>query len=400
MNVGFYHHTQAKLEGGTAWVPGHFGMLIQGLADRAGRVVLYGHSAPEIEHPDVALAEPTVRYVDLGPVRSAPARSLLPRRDLARFDPRADGVDVMIVQGPSPLLPHLVRASRGVHVAMLLGGDYGTWRPRSAFPWWRNTLIRTWVAYYRSRQKAVSQGLPVLLQNPTLASSVSSSARCAVVPLSSVSEDDLGPAEPIRDWTDGIGRTEPLRLIYAGRIVQEKGLFEAVDALKLLADRGVTATLDLVGWEEPSDPLVDRLISRASELGLDDRVRFLGYRPAGKELLDTYRSAHVFVLPTYGDSVPRAMQEAMAVGLPAVASNVGGIAHYLQDRHTAMLIEPRDPVPIADAVEELVNDAALRRSITGAGRDWARSYTNESSCDAIMQQLREWFDLDRATEPS
>jgi glycosyltransferase involved in cell wall biosynthesis len=396
MNVGFYYHIEALVDDeGVARVPAHFGMLVSGIAERAGRVTFYGHSASGAPHADMELPPSTVRFVDLGPKRSAPSRTFHPGPALEKFDPSGDGVDVMVVQGPSPLLPHLLRAARSMPGVALIGGDYGTWSPRSSFPQWRNLLIAGWLRYYRFLQRRATEGIPVLLQNPTLVGTVGSRGPREVVPLSSVSARALADVRPKERRR--LEARITTRLVYAGRIVEEKGLLEAVESLRILRDRGYDVCLDLVGWEDPREPMGDRLRMRARSLGLEGRVRLLGYVPAGMPLLKAYASADIFIIPTYGDSVPRSMQEAMAMGLPVVASSVGGIEHSLIDREHALLIPPRDPHALAAAVEELIKDERLASHIADRGRAWATSYTNEVSCDRIVRYLEE---LVRSGAPS
>lgn len=105
-----------------------------------------------------------------------------------------------------------------------------------------------------------------------------------------------------------------------------------------------------------------------------------------------YRDADIFVIATYWDSLPRSMQEAMAVGLPVIATPVGGIGYHLRDRETAMLVEPRDATAIADAVAALVDDAELRAAVARKGHEWARRNSIESDCETIVAELRRRVD--------
>ena len=388
MNVGLYYHVEFVVDGsGRVHVPAHFGVLLDGLAKAAGHLTFYGHRGTGVGNEDHVLDERAVTVVDLGPIRSNPARTFRPAASLRSFRPRADGVDVVIAQGPSALLPALVRRS-DVPTALLLWGDMTLWRGAAAFPWWRNALIRSWIRLYTSLQRRASRGRLVITNNPSLANTVRSD-RVEVVPISSVPASALASIEP-RDagWEAGKGSASPVKLIYSGRINRRKGLFEAVDAVRILADRGYNVTLELVGWEEPGDPTIDALTEHVRSRGVSERVAFAGYVPAGAPLLARLANADVFVIPTYWESLPRALLEGMAVGLPAIVTPVGGIGHFLSDRKTAIFIEPRSPVAVADAVQELIEDADLRRHVASRGTAWARDLTVERSCAIIMSHLR------------
>jgi glycosyltransferase involved in cell wall biosynthesis len=161
-----------------------------------------------------------------------------------------------------------------------------------------------------------------------------------------------------------------------------------VRCLATLKYRGYSATLDLFGWTEPSDPVADELASIARELGVADAVRIRDYVPSGAQLMRAYAGCDVFVIPTHWDSLPRSMLEAMAVGLPVVASAVGGIDHYLRNEETALLIQPRNADQLADAVERLICDASLRRKIGANGRAWSTAHTQDAESETIVSELR------------
>jgi glycosyltransferase involved in cell wall biosynthesis len=315
---------------------------------------------------------------------------------MQRFRAAVGDLDAMLIQGPSPLLPHLVKASGHLPVGLIVWGDYGAWQPRPTFPKWRNAAIWVWIKIYGVQQRRASKGLVAFVQNPLLASTVAG-ADVTVVPFSSLSEASLaGVGSTESEWAAEKGHTIPVRLLYSGRIVREKGLFEAVDAVKILRDRGYLVSFDLLGWEDPRDPTIDALEKHAGEVGVSERVRFLGYLPAGPDLLQIYADADIFVIPTYWDSLPRSMQEAMAVGLPVVATSVGGIAYHLRNREHAMLVSSRRPDELADAVAELVDNAQLRRTIAENGRTWARGNTLESNVQAVLAVLGPRADVTRS----
>jgi glycosyltransferase involved in cell wall biosynthesis len=385
VNLGFYTHIEASFDdSGRCRVPAHMGVLIQELARQAGRVTFYGHEATGTGIEDFELSEPLVRSVNLGPRRRFPTRTFLPASSLRMFRPLEHELDAMLIVGPSPLLPHLVRRLGSVPVALHIWGDYGAWQPRPDQPRWRNFLIRRWVQFYSMQQERVARGILAFVQAPELAETVKG-ADVRVVPFSSVSRsavDSIEPSTP--EWPSDKGHSDPVRLVYSGRIVREKGLFEAVRCLRVLREWGYTAELQLLGWEDPRDPTVRDLVRYAEEFGVSHQVKMLGYRKAGPELLRAYTDADVFVLPTYWEGLPRAMQEAMAVGLPVVASAVGGIAEHLRDRESAMLVEPRNVEQLAAAIRDLIDDPELRRTVALRGRAWALSFTVESGAELVV----------------
>lgn len=399
MNVGFYYHLGSVVGAGEVSAPSHIAVFVSELARLSGRVTYYGHSDGSAVTNDTRLDLDLVRGVSLGPRRSAPARTLMSGRILRRFDPVADGVDVMLVRAPTPLLPAISRRSPLTTVLMV--GDYRSWRPSRVQPWWRNLLVRAWIVWYTgAERRALRKGLVLANNTPLADAARRRGATVAEVFTSSLSDFDLASIPPVhhRLWAPDVGRVTPLRLLYAGRISEEKGLLESIEALAGLSSRGWNASLDLFGT--PDDPRFQVVLEeRARERHVEDRVRFHGHVPSGAPLLRRYGEAHVFLMPSRAEGFPRSIVEAMAVGLPVVATSVGGIPHRLRDRETALLVAPGSVVEIVDAVEALGTDEALRRTIIEQARRWAEGYTNERSCALIVDHLRSLVQA-RAAGPS
>lgn len=153
------------------------------------------------------------------------------------------------------------------------------------------------------------------------------------------------------------------RLLYAGRLASEKGLPVLFQALTELAAQGRAWQLTVLG----DGPERARLEQMARELGLAERVRFEGYvSQAG--VADHLREADVFVLPSLAEGVPVSLMEAMASGVPVVATRVGGVAELVEDGESGLLVPPSDAPALQAALLRYLDDAALRRRIARAGR--------------------------------
>ena len=144
-----------------------------------------------------------------------------------------------------------------------------------------------------------------------------------------------------------------------------KGHRHLLEALDVLAERGVDVTCDLVG----DGPLRAEL-----EQAAGPNVTFHGAVEVGAAL-ETVASSDVFVMASVEledgrrDGIPVALMEAMAIGVPVIATDVSGIPELVVDDHTGLLVPPADPVAIADAVEALLADPSRReRLVDGARR--------------------------------
>lgn len=161
---------------------------------------------------------------------------------------------------------------------------------------------------------------------------------------------------------------EPLRLVSVGRLREKKGFPVLIEACRLLAERGVQFELSIVG-DGPQRRELEELLERR---GLWGRVRLRGSLDRYGVRQELQRS-HLFVLASVvderggRDGVPNALLEAMACGLPVVASRVGGLPEAVSDGVEGLLVPPGDPQALAQAVQRLA-DAGVRRQMGEAAR--------------------------------
>jgi glycosyltransferase involved in cell wall biosynthesis len=141
-------------------------------------------------------------------------------------------------------------------------------------------------------------------------------------------------------------------ILYAGVLIPLKGVHHLTNAFVNLMEDFPQTRLIIVGPEE-NRTYAAALRAQAGQLNLDGRVHFMG-RISQVELARRMRKACVFVLPTYSEGLPRVVFEAMAVGLPVVASAVSGIPEIVQEGVTGFLVPPGDEVELAERLRWLL----------------------------------------------
>jgi glycosyltransferase involved in cell wall biosynthesis len=163
------------------------------------------------------------------------------------------------------------------------------------------------------------------------------------------------------------------RLLCVGRLARDKGFATAIEALGRLRD--TSARLVLIG-SGPELPLLEQSARRA---GVLDRVDFLGAKPRS-EVADHLAAADIFIFPTERDeAAPLVPLEAMAAGLPVIASSVGGGAELIETGKNGLLVPPGAVGALADAIGSLMADDALRHRMGEAARERIlQSYTIEA----------------------
>jgi glycosyltransferase involved in cell wall biosynthesis len=194
------------------------------------------------------------------------------------------------------------------------------------------------------------------------------------------------PSESLRAWTRSITRearvscipspvtlpaaapdtTRPNLILFLGRLEQSKGVFELLEAVAAL--RAAVPDVRLVCAGEGDRKGVARYADR---LGIADAVKFTGWvGPSGKRAL--LETAAVFVLPSYTAGLPVSLLEAMAAGVPVVASPIGGIPEVLVDGVTGFLAAPGDTATLSRLLRKLLMDRKLGTRIGAAARESVR----------------------------
>lgn len=161
----------------------------------------------------------------------------------------------------------------------------------------------------------------------------------------------------------------------AGRLVPVKNHRALLDALQRLQQRGITPMLLVAG----DGPLRDGIAQQAAALGLERQVRLLGHRPDIETVL---AALDVFVLPSASEGLPNTVLEAMASGVPVVATHVGGVDELVEHGETGLLTPPGATGALARAIEDLLRDPARRAAMAAAARRRARA---EFDLDAMIR---------------
>jgi glycosyltransferase involved in cell wall biosynthesis len=267
---------------------------------------------------------------------------------------------------------HLARAARGGEWATVLklacGGSYGDMAQATRWP--EKTVYRDLVRVDRFaclseqvRAEVAAAGLPA--------------ERCLIVrngvDRTVFSKDGAKAALPP-------GRS----ILFIGRQDGQKRISVLLQAFAKIAARIPDARLVSVG----RGPEEERLKELARELGVADRVSFLGER---RDVPDLLRAASVFCLPSAAEGMPNALLEALSTGVPSVATEIPGTTDVVRHEKEALLV-PVDDVPaLEQALERLLEDPALAARLGAAGAERiAREFDMERVTDmhlALFQEL-------------
>ncbi len=248
---------------------------------------------------------------------------------------------------PSGAVAWLLRKFKGIpYIVSLRGGDVPGFRPydfrlyhKIAAPFLRLIWRRA------AAVVANSQGLH------DMAAKFEPAMPIAIIP-NGVDLEKFFVAE--RDWSSP-------RILSVGRLVYQKGLDLAMQAL---------AGLRSLEWQwliAGDGPQMSVLQSMAEKYGLKERVFFLGWQSAD-QLKQQYAAANLFLFPSRHEGMPNAVLEAMASGLPVVATRIAGNEELVADRLTGALVPSENAELLQESLKPLLSDADLRRKMGQAAR--------------------------------
>lgn len=164
----------------------------------------------------------------------------------------------------------------------------------------------------------------------------------------------------------------PGRILGVGRLVEKKGFTVLIQACRILQQRGVFFTCELIG-SGPQEPLLREMIG---EFGLDRVVFLRGGLPL-EQIAAEMRTASLLALPCVVasdgnvDALPTVLLEAMGSGIPVVSSALSGVPEIIVDNETGYLVRPGDAVALADAMAAILQDPADAACLGKAGRERA-----------------------------
>jgi glycosyltransferase involved in cell wall biosynthesis len=236
---------------------------------------------------------------------------------------------------------------------------------------WRARWVSRWV--YRRAERIIAVSTPIrrrLIERDGVHPDL-----ITIVPNAVVSAPEARSEEPPTSLQE-----HPLVGVVA-RLQPEKGVANFLKAAARVAQQFPEAHFVIAG----DGPLRQELVALAEALGLENRVHFLGFRSDASALMG---SLDVLVVPSLTEGSPLVTLEAMAAGVPVVASAVGGIPDQVRHDKEGLLVPPGDTGAMGDAIVALLRDPARARSLGEAGR---RRATSEFSHAVMVRRIEDVY---------
>ena len=154
-------------------------------------------------------------------------------------------------------------------------------------------------------------------------------------------------------------------ILYLGWFIKEKGVYDLVDAMAILAGQDADAHLEFYGTKE-----IAKLKEYVKEKSLGDRVFVNGW-VSGMGKLEALHSATMLVLPSHTEGIPNVILEAMATRTPIVSTGVGGMGEILVDGGNAIIAEPKNPKDLSEKILSCLRDQQMRERISNNAYEYA-----------------------------
>lgn len=393
MKVGFHYHIPAiRKEDGTIYMPGYLAVFIDGLAQQCDEVICFLHSplSSELTLMDYGIKSTNVSFVDIGLHEGMLKRTLKFREYTAKMVSYLSEIDIMLIRGPSPLMPFTAALCHKHHVpyAYLLVGDYlkSLAGVRKMNPLKRSLL---W-SFYRVNK---------LLQDHYAKTALIFTNNKVIYDECSIRYEEV---YEIRTTTlskhDFFKREDtcislPIKLAYAGRIEPTKGIDDMLDAVVFLRSEGIGVELHIAGWDPSSEEkYLTRLRQKIKEDDVDKAFFFHGKKQVGEELFSFYRDCDIFLIATKGnEGFPRTIWEAMAQSMPVVSTRVGSIPDMLDNGENVILIDQSSPKQLSETIIQLKNDSNLRKKLIQNGYLLAQTNTIEIQSKKMVEIMKRYL---------
>lgn len=166
----------------------------------------------------------------------------------------------------------------------------------------------------------------------------------------------------------GLSDDSPIKILFVAAITPRKGLHILVPAFKKVVEQNPNICLTVVGIWDWAPEYVQEQFNETRELQAEGKVLFTG-GVKREQLVQHFAEADIFVLPSFAESAPMVISQAMCIGLPIVATNVGGIPEMINHEYSGLMVPPGDVEALAAAILQLVESPEARQKIADVARE-------------------------------
>lgn len=384
MNVAFYYHITVYSNQGKIFLPSYLGVFIDSLASEVKQLTIVMHEASENEYEacDYSLKASNIKWLNLGLKTPAWHRTIFFKQVLKKKLDAIKNCDYLIIRSPSPLAPFFNYYFKKSKLCFLVVGDYEEAANNMTTLSIRDKAIKYFLKISNKLLEYQMKSTDVIVNSPALYSKYEKKAKSIfLIKTTTITTNDFF-------YRNDTCQDSEISILYTGSINPLKGLIELVEATSMLVFDGYNIKTIIVGKELSIEKTFqNELIEKSIELNIKERLFFYGFKTVGAELNKVYRNADIYAIPSYHEGFPRTIWEAMANGLPVVASNVGAIPFYLKNEHSVLLVKPRDARGLYLALKKVIDNKKLRQELIINGQELAKEAIQEKQINLLVSRL-------------
>jgi len=387
VRLGYHYHIPAMRVDGKIHTSAQQGIFIENLAKHTRKIVCYFHTPriDEIKLLDYTIKNKRIKFINIGPHKSVYFRELFANKYLTKINLKE--IDILLVRGPSVLLPALIRKAGNIPTALILVGDYVDGISELPQPFWRLFLIYIWARYNRYTQNKLGKKSLIFVNNKLLFERYSKlNKHTKFISTTLISNKQIY-------FRSDTCQGKIINIIYAGRVDRQKGIFDIANAIILLLEKGYNIVFDLIGVPDKKDNVLKDIKLLFESDNRKNNFNYYGFIPFGEKLFQFYRNADIFVNASrLSEGFPRTIWEALSHSLPVITTAVGGIPYHVKDNKHVLFCETNNPESISVALENIINDSTLRKKLIHNGIKLTQSNTIEKSTETMIYHLKQWME--------
>ena len=251
------------------------------------------------------------------------------------------------------------------------------------FHFYNGAPLLNWMIYYPAEKflSRFTDGLITINQEDYRRAQKFHAGKTILLPGVGIDLDKFQKKEPTRqEIRNKLGIPESkIILMSVGELTKRKNHMVMIEALARLKEYDILYVICGDG------PLKAQLRAKAEELGVRDRLKLLGFR---KDIAELHKMADIFVFPSLQEGLPVALMEAMASGLPIVASKIRGNEDLISNNQGGYLVSPTDSEQVAKAIEKMIQNPKKRKKMEERNLEIITKYGQET----VLQKMDEFFD--------
>lgn len=373
------HHHARVFHGDTLHLQSFIGAWVQELSKHFERVGLLMHetSSREVKQ-DFEVSAANVELISLGPNGGLRDRQQRIKRIRRICKGLTNTYDILLIRG---ITPRQLLIYNNVEVPLksfLLVGSLKDGKPNFGLS--VGKLYAYLMFNHRLREfKKIARNSLLMGNSPRLVEEIKeiTGKEAHFIPTNSIAHSHFSNSQ--RNYSE-----PELRILFVGRVHQDKGIRELFHAFNALDNPdGQTYILDVVG--PCSEELKAELLSLLDQ-DKAARVSFYGFVPFGIELLEYYRKAHFYVLPSYHEGFPHSIWEAGCSNTPVITTPVGGIPGIVNEDQV-FFVEKGSSSDIVSAIVQLQSNATIRNGMTASLYELAKDFTVEEAVSDLSTLL-------------